>query len=162
MVVTLHPGLESPEEILALFTEYTRLLMEGEPEMARYLLDLQHYSEERQHLEAKYGPPYGRLYLARCGEEPAGCIALKRLDGTRCEMKRFYVRPQFRGHHVGRLLMEQIISDATEIGYTEMFLDTLPFLDRAISMYRARGFQDIPQYNDNPVQNAVYLRLELT
>lgn len=160
MDITLHPGYSFQEDILTLFSEYTRLLVEGNPAMARYL-SLQNYDEERRHLTEKYGPPRGRLYLARWGETPAGCVALKEMDMARCEMKRFYVRPQFRGRHVGRLLMEQIIADAKGIGYTEMLLDTLPFLDRAIQMYRARGFQEVPKYNDNPIENSIYLRLEL-
>ncbi|MCI8422068.1 MAG: GNAT family N-acetyltransferase [Lawsonibacter sp.] len=160
MDITLHPGYGFQEDILTLFSEYTRLLVEGDPAMARYL-SLQNYDEERRHLTEKYGLPRGRLYLARWGETPAGCVALKEMDGARCEMKRFYVRPQFRGRHVGRLLMEQIITDAKEIGYTEMLLDTLPFLDRAIQMYRSRGFQEVPKYNDNPIENSIYLRLEL-
>ena len=160
MDVTLHPAYDSRDEILSLFTEYTDMLLAEAPAFRVYL-DLQNYGKELRHPERKYGPPEGRLYLARCGGAPAGCIALRKLDETSCEMKRLYVRPTFRGHRIGSLLIRQVITDAREIGYRSLLLDTLPFLESAIRLYRQFGFYGIPCYNDSPLEQTLFLRLDL-
>lgn len=84
------------EEVSKLFTEYTDMLIEKDSSFQKYL-DIQNYSEEMEHLENKYGLPDGRLYLVYCDEKSAGCIGLRKIDSQNCEMKRLYVRPQFRG-----------------------------------------------------------------
>ncbi len=154
------PAYRHKEEIRALFSEYTSMLTANDPSMQGYLA-IQNYEEELSHLEEKYGPPSGRLYLARCGKEAAGCIGLKKIDDQNCEMKRFYVRPQFRGRKLGVQLMQKIIMDAREIGYSHMLLDTLPFLEDAIRMYKKSGFYTIDCYNDSPVSTSIYMRLDL-
>lgn len=160
MSVELLPAYSYPNEIGALFSEYTDLLIAGDPAFQGYL-DLQNYGGELNHLEAKYGPPYGRLYLARCDGQAAGCIGLRRLDAQRCEMKRLYVRPAFRGRQIGDKLVQRVISDAQEIGYSSMMLDTLPFLKSAIRMYKRYGFYEVPSYNDSPMDTSIYMRLDL-
>lgn len=148
------------QEITALFSEYTNMLVANDRSFQNYL-DLQRYDEEIQHLEEKYGMPSGRLYLAYCDGEAAGCIGLKNMDGKNCEMKRLYVRPQFRGKNIGKLLIQKIISDAKEIGYSYMLLDTLPFLEKAIHMYEKFGFYTIDCYNNSPMSTSIYMRLDL-
>lgn len=147
-------------EIRELFSEYTDMLVEGDPSFREYL-NLQHYDYELNDPFEKYGPPDGRLYLAVWNGIAAGCIALRRLDEHNCEMKRLFVRPGFRNQGIGGRLVQQILSDARKIGYQSMLLDTLPFLERAIQMYRNFGFQEIPIYNDSPMSSAIYMRLEL-
>lgn len=160
MNIEIIPAYDHPQEIGALFSEYTDMLIAGDSTFQNYL-DLQHYDEETKHLEKKYGPPGGRLYLAYCGAEAAGCIGLRRIDARNCEMKRLYVRPQFRGNRLGEQLAGRIIADAREIGYSHMLLDTLPFLDAAISMYKKFGFYVIERYNDSPMDSAIYMKLDL-
>ena len=103
----------------------------------------------------------GRLYLALGEGEAAGCIALRKLDDQRCEMKRLNVRPAFRGHRIGDALVDRIIQDARAIGYRYMLLDTLPFLESAIHMYQKRGFYEIPCYNDSPVETTLFMQYDL-
>ena len=154
-------GLEHPREIGELFREYTEMLVEGDPKFQSYL-ELQSFNEELRHLEGKYGPPGGKLILAREGGEAVGCIALKQMDEPgRCELKRLYVRPAFRGRGLGRELTDRIIAAARELGYREMLLDTLPFLQSAQRIYRAAGFREIEKYNDSPMDDATYMKLEL-
>ena len=160
MGLNLVPAYEYPQEVAALFTEYTDTLIAGDPEFRKYL-DKQNYEEEVSHLEVKYGRPYGRLYLARWDGEIAGCIGLRKIDQYNCEMKRLYVRPEFQGKGIGRALAEMVIADAKEIGYSNMLLDTLPFLKTAIHMYKSMGFYEIPSYNNSPMEGLVYLKLEL-
>ena len=76
-------------------------------------------------------------------------------------MKRLYVRPLFRGKHMGDYLVRKIIEDAKEIGYKHMLLDTLPFLKTAIHMYQKYGFYEIPCYNNSPMDTTIYMRLDL-
>jgi len=148
------------QEISELFSEYTRMLVEGDSSFQEYL-DIQHYDEEVDHLEMKYGMPAGRLYVVYCDGEAAGCIGLRKIDEQNCEMKRLYVRPQFRGNKIGEKLVRKIIAEAKEIGYTAMLLDTLPFLESALSLYEKNGFYRIECYNDSPVSTSIFMKLDL-
>ena len=148
------------QEINALFSEYTNMLMTNDSSFQNYL-DIQHYEEEINDLEKKYGMPFGRLYLAYCNGEAAGCIGLKNIDKKNCEMKRLYVKPQFRGKNIGKLLVQKIITEAKEIGYSHMLLDTLPFLEKAIYLYKQFGFYTIDSYNNSPMSTSIYMRLDL-
>lgn len=113
MKINLLPAYPFQEEIKGLLSEYTDMLIQGDASFKQYL-EIQNYEEELKHLEAKYGYPKGRLYLAFYDEMPAGCIGLRKIDDKNCEMKRLYVRPQFRGNHIGDLLIGQIVKDARE------------------------------------------------
>ena len=158
--IKIIPAYAYPQAVKALFTEYTDMLIAGDSSFQEYLA-IQNYDEEIKHLEDKYGMPFGRLYLAYCDGKLAGCIGLRKIDESRCEMKRLYVRPQFRKKHIGKALADRIIADAGEIGYAFMLLDTLPFLKSAILLYRELGFYEIPAYNDNPMENSIYMRRDL-
>ncbi|MDO4582377.1 MAG: GNAT family N-acetyltransferase [Bacillota bacterium] len=160
MTVTIIPALDQPEQVGILFAEYTQMLIDGDATFARYL-QMQHYDEELRQLAAKYGPPDGRLYLAYDDGQPAGCIALKRHDDACGELKRLYVRPAYRGRHIGERLLRQIVADATNIGYRAIVLDTLPFLREALRLYEKFGFYETTAYNDSPMSNSIFLRLDL-
>ena len=154
------PGYDRPEVVRELFKEYTEILVAGDPDFRQYL-NVQNFDEEVRDLEYKYGQPEGRLYLAYVDGEAAGCMALKKFDETSCEIKRLYVRSRFRGHRIGEQMVEQLIADAREIGYTHILLDTLPFLRTAIQMYLRMGFSEIPSYNGSPMENLIYMKYEL-
>lgn len=160
MSIELTPAYTHKNEVKTLFSEYTDMLIEGDSSFKEYL-EIQNYDEELEHLESKYGAPSGRLYLAYCGGELAGCIGLRKIDELNCEMKRLYVRPQFRGRHIGDCLVKRIIEDAKSIGYSHMLLDTLPFLQGALHMYKKYGFYEIPSYNDSPMDASIYMKLDL-
>lgn len=136
------------------------MLIEGDSSFQKYL-EIQNYEEELEHLDVKYGMPDGRLYIAFYGGELAGCIGLRKIDEWNCEMKRLYVRPAFRGKNIGNKLIQQIITDAKEAGYSHMLLDTLPFLKSAVHMYKAYGFYEISSYNDSPMDTSIYMKLDL-
>ena len=91
-----------------------------------------------------------------------GCIGLKKIDDENCEMKRLYVRPEFRGYKSANKLVEIIISDAKLIGYKSVLLDTLPFLEGAIHLYKKFGFYEIESYNNSPMENLIYMKLDLS
>ena len=121
-------------------------------------LCFQNYDKEVAELPGDYVPPDGRLFLASRDDEVEGCIALRKLEDGVCEMKRLFVRPQFRGAGLGRVLAERIIDEARTIGYQRMRLDTLPGkMDQAIAMYRTLGFRDIERYYNNPYDTAAFM-----
>lgn len=124
-------------------------------------LCFQCFEEELRTLPGKYAAPKGRLYLALCDGEPAGCIALRPNDETACEMKRLFVREKFRGLGIGELLAKQLISDAKGIGYQTMRLDTLDTLTSAVALYRKLGFMQTDPYYHNPYEGVVYFELQL-
>lgn len=160
MDLTLELAYDDQQEIRPLFQEYTDMLVQESPSFANYLR-IQHYGAELDDLRSKYGLPDGRLYLARADGKPAGCVALRKLDDKTCEMKRLYVRPQFRRKRIGAALVNRLLSDAREIGYQYMNLDTLPMLTTAIHMYRRLGFYEIPRYNDSPLPETIFMQLKL-
>lgn len=160
MSLVIRSAYDSPEEIRRLFTEYTAILVAGDPAFQQYL-DLQDYEREIADLSEKYGEPGGRLYLAEYNGETAGCAALHRLSDELGELKRLYVRPAFRGKGIGRALTEKIIREARIAGYRTLQLDTQPFLPEAIRLYHRLGFEDMPGYNPSPLPATLYMKMEL-
>ena len=120
-------------------------------------LSFQHLEEELATLDSFYTV----MLVAREPEGIAGCVALRHLDDAICEMKRLYIRPQFRGRGIGRALVQAIIDAARARGYTRMRLDTLPSMQDAMRMYESFGFADIPPYRFNPVEGTRYMELTL-
>lgn len=125
-------------------------------------LCFQNFEKELAELPGAYVPPDGRLLLATENKKVAGCIALRKIGDGLCEMKRLFVRAEFRGKGLGRQLVESIVKAAKEIGYERMRLDTLPGkMDEAIALYRSLGFKEIEPYYGNPVPGAKFMELEL-
>jgi GNAT superfamily N-acetyltransferase len=124
-------------------------------------LCFQKFDRELAELPAAYARPRGRLLLARVAGEPAGCVALRPLAPDIAEMKRLYVRPDYRGMGLGRALAECLIDEARALGYATLKLDTLPSMARAWRLYAELGFADTPPYNDNPVDGVRFLALAL-
>jgi putative acetyltransferase len=148
---------ETPAEIdqaRALFLEYAQSL--------GFSLCFQNFEEELAGLPGEYAQPEGRLLLAEYKGQLAGCVALHRLQPGICEMKRLYLRPQFRGQGLGLALANGIIAEARKIGYQRMRLDTVePVMKDAVIMYRRLGFQQIAPYCVNPIAGALYMELPL-
>lgn len=160
MKIEIKEGYDYQNEIESLFTEYIKMVCSKQENFEEYL-KIQNYEEEIKNLGKKYGRPYGRLFIVFCDGKPAGCIALRKLDDERCEMKRLFVKPEFRGCRLGNMLIEKIISEGKEIGYKYMLLDTFPFMKSAIHHYKQYGFYEIPRYNDSPGEDTIYMRIDL-
>ena len=145
---------EDLEQVRGLFLEYGNSL--------GFSLCFQSFDEELRNLPGAYGPPHGRLLLARYADHAAGCIALRPLQAGICEMKRLYVRPGDRGRGLGQVLVESLIANARATGYERMRLDTIESaMKDAIALYRRIGFKEIAPYSDIPIESALWMELLL-
>lgn len=140
-----------------------RLFIEYQTEMG-FTPCFQNFQHEIDTLPGNYVPPAGALFIARNDRgEAIGTVALRptELPGT-CEMKRLYITPTGRGTGLGHQLLETILTAARERRYHFMRLDTITGkMDRAIAMYRAKGFQDIPPWYADPLPDIICLQIEL-
>jgi ribosomal protein S18 acetylase RimI-like enzyme len=142
--------------------EQTRELFLEYAESLGFSLCFQSFDEELKNLPGAYAAPSGRLLLAQYDQQPAGCVALRKLEANICEMKRLYVRPAYRGKGLGRILVERVIAEARAIGYERMRLDTIASsMKDAVELYRRMGFKEIAPYRANPIEGALYLELLL-
>ncbi len=121
----------------------------------------QDFEKELGSLPGKYVPPDGCILLAMYGEKPAGCVALRKFETDICEMKRLYIKPEFRSSGLGRTLITEIIDESIDKGYKLMRLDTIDSLQQAIRLYKYYGFKEIEPYCYNPVPSTSYWELEL-
>ena len=107
--------------------------------------------------ESSYGPPFGRILLARADGEAIGCIAYRRIGSAICEMKRLYVRKTVHGRGTGRRLCQALLDAARLDGYALVRLDTASRLAEAIALYRSLGFHACRPYNHYPPELAVHI-----
>lgn len=124
-------------------------------------VSFQNIVEEFATLPGKYARPSGCV-LAWRDDEPAGVVARRTIGPGLAEMKRLYVRPEWRGLGVGRDLASAIVADVREAGFRSIVLDTLGPMQAARALYAELGFRPIAPYYENPLPDVVYLTLELT
>lgn len=142
------------EDVRILFGEYSGLVAEA--------LRFQNFDQELEALPGAYAPPGGAMLIARDADTAAGCVALRRIDAGTGEMKRMYVREQFRGSGLGRRLAVAVIDVAKQRGYTRLVLDTLPKLATAIALYRDLGFRETDPYLASPTPGALCFELRIS
>ena len=154
-MIEIKPAIfpEDQEHVVAIFREYV-----ASPSVS---LDFQDYEAEFASLPGKYAPPEGRLLLAWKDGAVIGCAALRKVDESLCEMKRVYIRSTARGEGLGRRLIESILAEAREAGYTRICLDVLPEFVAAQGIYQSLGFQSAPPITFNPVPGTKFLGLDI-
>lgn len=152
--------VESPryvQEAQQLFREYEQGLGVS--------LCFQNFEEELRRLPGDYAEPHGALLIGHFDGEVAGCCALRRATKgpyqNAAELKRLFVRPDFRGRGVARKLVMEILRRAKDKGYEVILLDTLKSMTEAQALYVALGFEEIPAYYPNPEAGTKYMKLDL-
>jgi ribosomal protein S18 acetylase RimI-like enzyme len=146
----------SPEEMEAarnLILEYSRCL--------DFKLDFQNFEEEMSNFPGDYSEPEGTILLAVSDGEYAGCVALRQIDKYTCEMKRLYVKEDFRSRYIGLMLSQKLILEAKAKAYQKMKLDTAPAMTAAIGLYTSLGFRETEPYRLNPIKGAKFFELDL-
>jgi len=141
------------EEGRILFQQYARSLDID--------LGFQDFSTELMRIDKQYNKPKGALLLACKNNIPAGCAAIRELDKDTAELKRMYVKPEYRKYKIGSRLLELIIEIAASFDYKFIRLDTLPTMTKAQDLYRSYGFSEIPSYRFNPVNGTVFMEKKL-
>lgn len=141
------------EEVKKIFTEYQEYLNVD--------LCFQSFDFELNNLNSIYKSPKGTIILAKIDDEIAGCIALKPIEEGNCEMKRLYVKPEFRKTGLGRKLIDEVLEFAKNSGYEKIKLDTLKKLKAAINLYQQYGFIETKPYVYNPLSDVLYFEKTL-
>lgn len=125
-------------------------------------LSFQAFEKELEELSSMYGPPSGAMILAYEEQDPVGCVGLRDLGDSICEMKRMFVLPEHQGKGIGKALFTAFMTEADRLGYGHVRLDTVRALSVALALYKAAGFVEIPAYRYNPDPTAVYMELRVT
>jgi putative acetyltransferase len=132
-----------------LFLEYARSLPID--------LAFQNFSKELETMRDQYNKPWGALLLAYADEALAGCAGIRKLNGETAELKRMYVRPEYRGLKLGKELLTRALQTAKDLGYHSIRLDTLSSMTKARKLYESFGFQTIAAYYPNPFEDTIYM-----
>ena len=77
---------------------------------------------------------------------PVGCAALRRYSEEDVEMKRVFVRKEYRGKNIGGAILAELISQAEKMGFRRMILETGDFLAASVRLYKRYGFEKIENY----------------
>jgi putative acetyltransferase len=141
--------------------EQAKVLFQEYAEFLNVDLCFQNFSGELENLRKQYDKPDGLLLLAYLDELPAGCVGVRQFDSETAELKRMFVRPEYRGYKLGKELLERAMEGAKALGYEKMKLDTLANLVKARELYESFGFQTIPAYRFNPIDGAIYMEKTL-
>ena len=148
--MTIIDGKHHINQVRNLIIEYTQMLNRD--------LSFQNIDDELKDPSKKYTASAGELLVAIESDEVVGMIAYHKHSATRCEMKRLYVKPKYRGMKLGEQLIQKLIELAIQSGYTEMVLDTLLPLQSAIYLYQKLGFQQCEPYYNNPMNDVIYFK----
>ncbi len=112
-------------------------------------------------LPGAYGPPTGDILLWFQDGSVVACGALRELVPRVGEIKRIYVRPEFRGKGFGPTFVRALLDRAREVGYERLRVDTLPSMQAAIEFYQELGFRPIPSFWPHPVRDALFFERRL-
>ncbi|MCF0040501.1 GNAT family N-acetyltransferase [Dyadobacter fanqingshengii] len=140
---------EEFEQARELFTEYANSLDID--------LSFQNFTKELESVRQQYYQPTGALLLVYKDIQLAGCAGIRRLDDDTSELKRMYVRPDFRGFGLGKKLLDRAIATAAALGYKKIRLDTLSSMTKARNLYESSGFEPIDPYYFNPIEDTIYM-----
>jgi ribosomal protein S18 acetylase RimI-like enzyme len=152
------PAYDHINDIRTLFQEYITVEYEKKRGIQ---LGFQHIEEEIESLPGSYAEPTGGLFLLYWSENIAGCAAFRKINHSSCELKRLYIREQFRGFKLGHKLLYHTLSEAKKKGYIYAYCDTLSTMTEAIAIYHKMEFVETEPYYENPLQGVLYFKKTL-
>lgn len=122
-------------------------------------LCFQNFDKELEIINKMYNKPNGTLLLTEKNGNIFGCAGIRIFKKNVAELKRMYIKPEFRRKGVGKILLNKVILSAKELGYSKIVLDTLSSMKSAITLYRSFGFNETKPYYHNPNKEAKYFEL---
>jgi len=125
-------------------------------------LSFQDIETEMFTFPGKYQKPDGIFLVAKYENAIVGCVGYRKINNEICEMKRLYVKDEYKGKGIGASLIKEVMKSAKNQGYRKMRLDTLEKMESAIKLYKRYGFHEIEQYINNPINGAKFMEKELT
>lgn len=137
--------------------EQARILFKEYADALGVDLSFQEFEKELETIHVQYNKPDGGLLLVYINDNPIACAAVRRSDGETAELKRMYVKSEFRGFRIGVELLQRSLSLAKVLGYKKIRLDTLENMIKAQELYKSFGFYMIPPYRFNPIRGTVYM-----
>jgi GNAT superfamily N-acetyltransferase len=120
-------------------------------------LTFQDVDRELEEIHLEYNLPAGALLLIYDGDKAIACAGVRKIDDQVAELKRMFVDPAYRGHQLGKQILEAAIEEARLLGYYSIRLDTVPEMAAAIKLYTAAGFHTIEPYRFNPMPGALFM-----
>ena len=109
------------------------------------------YAENSVNELTSYKPPEGIFYILQIEDKIIGMGAFRKLSDKTGEVKRMYIRPNFRGNGYGKALLKQLLNKGKEFGCSKILLDTGLFMTAAQHVYRSAGFREIAKYPETEV-----------
>lgn len=137
------------EETRVIQREFLSFLFSELNKLPWFNLDEEHQVQLIMKNLDKFAEPDGRLFLVETDGQIAGTISLRKIRRNCGEIKRMYVRPQFRGRKIGTLMIDEVIKVSKNNGYSDLYLDTAQFMSSAVSLYKKFGFQETEPYPES-------------
>ncbi len=139
-----------------------KLAMETMANMSSHLgLPDGHFDEELANFDVWYGGEKGRALLATVDGAPAACAVLRAWGDGDAEMRRLYVKPEFRRRGLARALVRAAVEQAAGAGYRRVVLVTSNEFEGAADLYAAEGFAEIQPYRPAVARAALALARDL-
>lgn len=125
------------------------------PDAATLILELEAVLEPLYPVESRHGLSIERLinegvpfFVLRTDNTPAACGGVKLFGTEYAEIKRMYVRPQFRGQGFAKQVLNHLADYAQSQGVTLLRLETGIHQHEAVGLYERMGFHHVGPFGD--------------
>lgn len=121
----------------------------------------QNFDTELKEIAIQYNKPFGTLILIKHNEQFIGCAGIRCFEQNIAELKRMFIKPEYRAFGLGKKLMHFAIDFSKKSGYKFIRLDTMKTMKAAINIYKACGFYEIESYRYNPSADVIFMEKKL-
>jgi putative acetyltransferase len=151
-------------ELFREYFEFLHTLLDSTVGDLNNIHSLSGYEAEIAGVLDQYTPPDGRLLLAYDDAELAGCVVICKIGLGRCEVKRLWVRPPFRGKKISRSLVTTLIDEARIAGYRSIVLSSVEAMKEAVALYGSLGFERTASFYEKPEEamaDQIFMKMDL-